>query len=169
MTMKPEILEAALEALRRGDSLTLDAVAREAGLTKPGVVHHFPTKEVLTMSVVEHLLDRWDEALQIRAGNNPSPIDRLRAYVEFTLLGDMDAADLALLAVPNLRDKLSALWVERMDVWFGDIRDPRLVVARLVADGAWIDRCLGLLPLDEDERMAAVALVNSLITEGINS
>ena len=46
---KPGILDAAFDVLRRGDTLTIAAVARDAGLTKPGVVHHFATKEVLMM------------------------------------------------------------------------------------------------------------------------
>ena len=45
MATKPEILDDAIEVLRRGEPFTIDAVAREAGLTKPGVVHHFETKE----------------------------------------------------------------------------------------------------------------------------
>lgn len=39
----------------------------------------------------------------------PGPADRLRAYAEHTLLRDMDAADLALLANPKLRDRLRAV------------------------------------------------------------
>ncbi|MCT2058407.1 TetR/AcrR family transcriptional regulator [Dietzia cinnamea] len=166
MATKPEILDAALDVLRSGVSLTLDAVAREAGLTKPGVVHHFATKEALSLAVLDHLLDRWEQELRARAGEDASAGDRLRAYAEHTLLGDMDAADLALLADPKLRDKLSARCSERMSEWFGDSRDPRLVAARLVADGAWIDRCLGLLDLDETERADTAALVASLIAEG---
>lgn len=165
MATRSEILDAALDVLRRGDTLTLDAVARAAGLTKPGVVHHFATKEVLALSVLDHLLDQWERELRARAGADGTPRDRLRAYVEHTLLGKMDAADLAVLADPKLRDTLSARWTERMNAWFGGSRDPRLAVARLVADGAWIDRCLGLLELDESERAATLALVTSLIDQ----
>lgn len=169
MTTKSEILDAALDVLRRGDTLTIDAVAREARLTKPGGVHHFATKEVLTLAVLDHLLDHWERELRERAGEDAEPGERLRAYVEHTLLGEMDAADLALLADAKLRGKLSARWTERMSVWFGDSRDPRLVVARMVADGAWIDRCLGLFALEESERAATAALVVSLIDQGAES
>lgn len=169
MATKSEILDAALEVLRGGDTLTIDAVAREAGLTKPGIVHHFATKEVLTLAVLDHLLDHWERELRERAGEDAGPGERLRAYVEHTLLGEMDAADLALLVDAKLRDKLSVRWTERMSVWFGDSRDPRLAVARLVADGAWIDRCLGLFDLAESERAATAALVTSLIDQAASS
>ena len=163
MATKHEILDSALDVLRVGEPLTIDAVARAAGLTKPGVVHHFSTKEVLTLAVLEHLLQKWELELRARAGEDSNAPERLRAYVEYTLLGDMDPADLALLADPRLRDKLSARWSERMTDWFGDSHSPHLAAARLIADGAWIDRCLGLLDLDETERSAVVDIALSLI------
>lgn len=158
MTTKPEILDSALEVLRSGGALTIDAVARAVGITKPGVVHHFPTRETLTVAVTEHLLDGWEAEIAARAGDRAEPVDRLRAYVEHTLLGEMDAADVALVADLRLREKLAALWSARMASWFGELDAPALVAARLVADGAWIDRSLGLLDLD-DARRAAVAHV----------
>ncbi|PCE43414.1 TetR family transcriptional regulator, partial [Acinetobacter baumannii] len=51
MANKNEILELAIAVLRRGEPLTLDAVAKEVGLTKAGLVHHFRTKEVLAEAV----------------------------------------------------------------------------------------------------------------------
>ena len=166
MTTKTDILDCAREVLRRGDSLTMDSVASEVDLTKAGVVHHFGSKEVLMLAVLDHLLDRWEGELNARAGDGAGPRERLRAYVEYTLLSDMDTSDLALLADPKLFDTLSNRWSERMDGWFGKMQDPRLVTARLVADGAWIDRCLDLLHVEEADRIATVELVNSLISEG---
>lgn len=36
MATKPEVFDSAIDVLRRGDALSIDAVARDAGLTKPG-------------------------------------------------------------------------------------------------------------------------------------
>ncbi len=169
MATKPEILDSALDVLRAGDPLTIDAVARVSGLTKPGVVHHFPTKERLTIAVLDHLLEKWEAELTRRAGGSVDALGRLRAYIEYTLMGDMDPADLALLTDPRLRDKLSTRWAERMNVWFGDSVAPRIVAARLIADGAWIDRCLGMLPLDDQQRAAVVDVALSLLPKDSNS
>ena len=57
MANKTEILDAALVALRQGETLTLDSVAAHAGLTKPGIAHLFKTKGALTVAVVERLMD----------------------------------------------------------------------------------------------------------------
>ncbi|MBD0322544.1 MAG: TetR family transcriptional regulator, partial [Aldersonia sp.] len=42
---RDRVLEAALDVLRDGESITLDSAARRVGMTKPGLMHHFPTKE----------------------------------------------------------------------------------------------------------------------------
>jgi len=168
VTTKPMLLDAALAVLRAGETLTIDAVAREAGMTKPGVVHHFATKEVLTLAVLEHQLDLWEAEILARAGADASAEDRLLAYVEHTLLGDMDTSDLVLLADPKLRHKLPERWADRMNTWFGHLDEPHLTAVRLIADGAWINRCLGLLDMDEEIRSATVALASELLQKGTN-
>lgn len=41
MATKEDLLDDAIAVIRRGEALTADAVARESGLTKPGVMYHF--------------------------------------------------------------------------------------------------------------------------------
>ncbi|MEU4364970.1 TetR family transcriptional regulator [Promicromonospora sp. NPDC023987] len=172
MATKLEILDAALLVLRQGEPLTIDAVARQAGLTKPGVVHHFATKEVLTVAVVDRLVDLWTAQLTERVPENASPQDRLRAYVDFSLTADLDPADLAVLSDVRLRDRLREQWTGRLAPWFGQAiaTDARgravLQAARLLADGAWFDRALGIVELDERERAAILAVGLRLIDEG---
>ncbi|SKC62354.1 TetR/AcrR family transcriptional regulator [Krasilnikoviella flava] len=174
MTTKPEILDAGLAALRHGEPLTLDAVARRAGLTKPGVVHHFPTKAALAVAVVDRLVDRWIADLESRAGETSStPQDRLRAYVDFALTADLDPSDLALLSDVRLCDRLVRQWTDRLHPWFGEelTSSPRgraaLHAVRLIADGAWFDRALGIVDLDEDERTRIIDVAHRLVDEAV--
>lgn len=172
MPTKIGLLDHAVEVLRRGDALTLDAVAREAGLTKPGVVHHFGTKEVLTVAVVNRIIDRWEADLHTRASADAEPIDKLRAYVDYALNGDFDSSDLALLADVNLRERLSALWAERLTPWLGSNIDTdpasraSLRAARLLADGAWFNAALGIPTVRDDERSVLRAIALQLVNEG---
>ncbi|WP_420181286.1 TetR/AcrR family transcriptional regulator [Paenarthrobacter sp. TA1.8] len=166
MLSKIEILDASLDVLRHGGPLTLDSVARAAGLTKAGLVHHFRTKEVLTVAVVDHLLDRWEHDLRLRLAED-SPTARTRAYVDWALTGALDAADLAVLIEPRLRGKLTALWEERMSPWFDDPTDPRVVAVRLMADGAWLNRSLGMLQLPAEGRNKVLALATKLLAEEV--
>ncbi|CAQ01815.1 TetR/AcrR family transcriptional regulator [Clavibacter sepedonicus] len=172
MSSPGEILEHATTVLRRGDSLTIDSVAREAGLTKPGVIHHFATKEVLVVSVVDHILDRWEADLRARVGESDGATARLRAYVDHALDGDFDLSDLAFLVDARICERLSRLWTARLGPWFGEdlagspTRRGALRAARLLADGAWFNASLGIPTADDDEREVVRRLAHDLIGRG---
>ncbi|MFF3748263.1 TetR/AcrR family transcriptional regulator [Streptomyces kronopolitis] len=76
------ILESAMELIaERGyRRTTLAAVAERAGLTQQGLLHHFPTKELLLVSVLE-ARDRWD--LASAAAASGSRTDTLAALVDY--------------------------------------------------------------------------------------
>ena len=168
MATKPEILDAALVALRRGGPLTLDSVAQEVGLTKPGIVHHFRTKSALTVAVVERLMDLWELDLTSRVDADADARARLRAYIDFAFTSDLDPSDLALLSDARLQQRLNELWVTRLAPWFGEsiTDDPAelasIRAARLLADGAWFDRALGTVDFTEADRAAILAIALQL-------
>ena len=165
-----DVLDSAIEVLRQGDSLTLDAVAAQAGLTKPGVVYHFKTKDILTAAVVDRVMDFWEEDLVGLAGDDPTPSQRLNAYLRYALLSDFDPSDLAFLADTRLRDVMIDQWKRRLDPWFGTdlgaspTERAAAKVARLIADGAWFDRSLGIVELTLEEREAVLASALDLIS-----
>lgn len=172
MLNKTALLDHAIEVLRRGDNLTIDAVAREAGLTKPGVVHHFGTKEGLTVAVLNRIVDRWETDLQSRAPAGATPVEKLRAYVDHALTGRFDPSDLAFLADTNLREQLSVLWAQRLTPWFGmdvdtdPIHRASLRAARLLADGAWLNDALDIPTVRDDERNDLHTLAMQLVDRG---
>ena len=49
------------------EKLTLEAVAKEAGVSKGGLLHHFPNKEALIMGMVEELTNDFFTNVQERA------------------------------------------------------------------------------------------------------
>jgi AcrR family transcriptional regulator len=89
---RERVLSAAVDIVARDGSshLTMDAVAAESGLSKGGVLYHFPSKETLLAAMLDHALagyeQRWqtnqeehdDSALQawIRAEQEESPAVR---------------------------------------------------------------------------------------------
>ena len=173
MPTRPEILDAAIAVLSRSEALTLDAVARETGLTKPGVIHHVGSKEGLTIAVVDRIVDLWEADLRERAGSEDAgPVDRLRAYVAHALRGDFESSDLALIADSRLRARLCEQWAQRLDPWFGFEVDnsatkrASLRAARLLADGAWFNSSLGISTMRDDEHEDLYALAMQLIEDG---
>lgn len=77
------ILDATMaEIAERGyRGTTLAAVAERVGLTQPGLLHHFPSKEHLLIGVLE-ARDRWDAAALL-ATSTDVRLSHLEQIVEF--------------------------------------------------------------------------------------
>lgn len=173
---KQEILDGALNLLRveGGGSITLDATAREAGLTKPGLMYHFPTKEALMLAVVDHVAERWERLLLGRLGRpleTASPHQRIRAYVEVSLDTRFDRADFAICSDAHYRAALTATWVRRIEPWITlpeslpDAVRGRLTAARLLADGYWTAAATDVLPVPDHDRAQLLGVAESLLAE----
>lgn len=172
MNSRTNILDGALTLLREGKTVSLESAAVEAGLTKPGLMHHFRTKQALMLALVDHAVDRWEREL---AGRLPASLaeastrDRAVAYLDWTLSGSFDTADLVMLADPRLRDQLTARWQERLTPWIGpDLDVPpevcaRYVAVRLLADGAWLADATGIFPMAPHERHHVRAVAMELL------
>lgn len=167
-----DILTTAVAMLRRGETISLESVAVAAGLTKPGLMYHFKTKEALMLGVVDRVAD--EQEVELRAAlddvDPASPWPRLTAYVRWMMSGSVDEADLAMMADPRLRDALMRRWEERMLPWtqVPDHVDAatraRLEGARLMSEGAWFADASGVMPLDPDVRPGVQALAEQLMT-----
>lgn len=57
------MLAAAEAHLGADGTLTLDSAARAAGVSKPGLMYHFPTKELLLTAVLERMTARCEEGM----------------------------------------------------------------------------------------------------------
>ncbi|MBL4627584.1 MAG: TetR family transcriptional regulator C-terminal domain-containing protein [Roseicyclus sp.] len=79
---RARVLEAALEVFSRAGfrGATLDAIAGEAGLSKPNLLYYFASKEDIHVTLLEGLVDRWlDPLREMRAEGDPQA--ELLAYV----------------------------------------------------------------------------------------
>lgn len=165
------VLDTAVGMLRRREQVSLDSVAAAAGLTKPGLMYHFKTKEALMLAIVDHVVDAEEAELARRMAQVESdcPWPRLVAYVHWMLSGDTDEADLAMLADPRLRDILMARWAERFTPWVAvpehvdAATRARLDGARYMAEGAWFADLSGVMAPDAARRTALVALADELL------
>jgi len=171
---RARILDRALELMSEGGTLSLDSVARGVGLSKPGLMYHFPTKQALMLALVDHVVDRWDAQLRRRLPGpfeQSTPRQRVLAYLDWSLSGEFDHSDLIALADPRLREPLRDRFAARMQPW---LRTPRrmpaaernrITAVRLVADGAWFADASGIVPLSPVERRAVRALAHRLLAE----
>jgi AcrR family transcriptional regulator len=83
---RESLLNAAGEVVLRSgaDALTLESVAKEAGVSKGGLLYHFPNKEALLTSMVTNLIAEFEQLLEIelvREGDLTAKGAWLRAYI----------------------------------------------------------------------------------------
>jgi AcrR family transcriptional regulator len=127
-------------------SVTVQAVAEAAGVTKGGLIHHFPSKQALIDAVFQEMLDTIDRDLDQRIAADPEPRGAFtRAYVEAvfaTALGS-NGGPWAPLSISMLADAdLRALWAGWFEARLARHKatdaDLPLAVVRLAADGVWL-------------------------------
>ena len=88
------LLEAAADALvEHGPRVSLDVVARQAGVSKGGLLHHFPSREALMLALSQHTADRWAATVDRHLDPADTAPGRLvRAHVRATLHDLADGA-----------------------------------------------------------------------------
>lgn len=156
-----------------GASLTIEAVAREAGVSKGGLLYHFPSKRALLSGMVEHMaIYRFERELELRRGSRPEvPGDWVRAYVEATFHPEDEERNLAmqsgLLAAaandPSLLEPLRERYGAFQQKAENDGIDPAVATAaRLAADGLWFLELLGLPAVSGDLRERVVEVLGDM-------
>ncbi|WP_332697240.1 TetR/AcrR family transcriptional regulator [Bosea sp. (in: a-proteobacteria)] len=149
---KSELLEAAGTIIARSgvEAMTFDRLAAETGVSKGGILYHFPDKERLLTALVEGIVALTDHAIAEAMQNEPEPIRTgrwLRAYIRtaFTNGDEFDRLLGVLIAAlppesPALAPLLAAdrRWLEAAC----DDGLPRglAIAIRLAVDGAFFTR-----------------------------
>ncbi len=157
--------------------LTLDAVAERAGVSKGGLLYHFPTKELLLQAMVDRQVRRIE---QVRQGAldrlPPGPGRELRACV--LLAGDsgldeerrLGSAMLAATANdPRLLAPFRDAHRRRLE-WLrgGDCADlpfDRSAIVALAVDGLCLLELLQISPYDETQRRHVIDGLHRLVDE----
>lgn len=131
---------AASEITRRegAAALTLDATAREAGLSKGGLLYHFPSKEALVRGMLEHHLDSFEKAL--RESGKPF----VQAYVEMGSCDGSGGLFRSLSAVLALYPELLETVRERSRRWYAQAGGVDALVALLATDGLFLADLIGM-------------------------
>ena len=172
-SQREPLLRATLDLVRAGGTVSLDSAARAGGVSKPGLMYHFPTKQALLEGLVDHLVDGYETDLQalLPQGMEPTPEARMQAYLEWATTYAHDAADLVMLTDPKLRIPMTARWAERFRPWtelppdLSPRRRARLNAVRLLADGCWYSDATNILPLSDEDRQGVLAEASLLLKE----
>jgi AcrR family transcriptional regulator len=144
--------------------MTLDAVAAKAGISKGGLLHHFPSKEALLEAMINRLIETRKESRNKIWGELPdSPTRGLKAYMLAALLRDKkyDRVGAPLLAPlahnPKLaepvREALGRIYAEIVS---SGVKFERAAVLALAADGLLMQETLSISPFTEEQRSRIV-------------
>lgn len=171
---KIELLKAAaLIVKEKGASqLTLEAVAKKAGVSKGGLLYHYPNKSTLLAAMVAHLIESFEKAIEHTIKQSEGKISWLEAYVILSF--DPDGSQLAesagiLAAVasdPSLLEPLleiNKIWQEKIEA---NGLDPIVAtIVRLAADGLWYTELFDVSPFSAEKRSQVLKALLALIKE----
>ncbi len=162
---KSRIIEAAEDVvLRHGVThLTLDAAAAQAGLSKGGVLYHFPTRDSLVAGMVDKIIEEFDRDVDRLLVHDQAAGCFTRAYIRATLAPSSlrpdreDRVGAALIAAAAAEPALlvplqqaAGRWQQRIEL---DGIDPVVAtVIRLAVDGLWMCDLFGMAPPSASRR-----------------
>ncbi len=114
---RSEILDAALRVVTAvgGADITYQSVAEEAGLTKAGLMYHFPTRDSMMIAVIEHVIERWQRELQEVLGvplEESTLQQRVRAFAAFAGEGGVKLGEFVVFSEAVRRPELSSPWLD---------------------------------------------------------
>lgn len=157
---RDQLLDAAEAVIGREGAagLTIDAVAKEMGITKGGVQYCFGTKDALIDAIFERWGKAYDSLFEAVAGKQPTPLTRVRAHAEATQRSDelssSKAAALmaALIQTPEHLEGSNQWYRSRLDGL--DLSAPegrRARLAFLAVEGAFMLRYFRLMDIGQEE------------------
>jgi AcrR family transcriptional regulator len=143
-TTRKSILEAASRVTARDGALnlTLEAVAKEAGVSKGGLLYHFPNKEALISSMIDEHLETWSQAVETAKDKEKGAFTR--AFVKTTVTPPEFETELSsgLLAAAALNPALLEPVKKHYTAWQKQIENDGInpvtaTLVRLAADGLY--------------------------------
>ncbi len=162
--VRQQLLEVAARlSLEKGPgNVTLDAISQAAGVSKGGLLHHFPNKLSLLDGLFDDLTEKFDRALSENMNADPEPRGRFtRAYLSvcFDPGGIEDGEGwtvltTALMSEPHLRERLRQWTEDRAEQHIGTDSSLEAVLVRYAVDGLWLADLLGAPVLEPAQRQA---------------
>jgi len=179
-TVRDRVLDAA-EALVSsvgGANLTLDAVAHKAGISKGGLLYHYPNKDSLLLAMIDRHVDRLDRRCALMQRDLPGELasSDLKAWI----LGNLspgpvhDATGAALFAAaacnPALLDGIRRRYAERVAQLTSLTDDfPLAAVIVLAVDGLMLGEALGMTPFTSEQRAQVVQQLLRLVEQAFGA
>ena len=155
--------------------MTLDAVAAKAGVSKGGLLYHFPTKVALLEAMIARRIMIREESRKRACSELPDgPTREVKGYVLSALFRDQSADRigapiLAALAhnpklVEPVREAIRKLYAGFIS---SGAKFEQAAIIALAADGLWLQEILSISPFSKEQRNNVIEELLRLADEGI--
>lgn len=154
---RDKVLDAAEAVVTRAGAagLTIDAVAREAGITKGGVQYAFGSKENLIRAMIRRWGDTFEEEVMAFAGEDSNPETVILGHIEASRRDDNDEASrsavmmTALLQEPDQVAESREWYNSRLDgLDLSSTRARNARLAFLASEGVFFLKSFNLIDFD---------------------
>lgn len=167
---RDRIVETALRVVAVSPEASLTEIAEAAGVTKQGLLYHFPDRQALREAMLALIFRRWEQEMERILGcalDAASPGERISAYARLAARGTVVEGESVVYAEIVYRSEDLSwydAWVRR---WFFDDATDRQPPARLAAwvaaNGLWSVMTSGKLRLDDDDVRGILAEIDRLV------
>lgn len=155
--------------------MTLDAVAAKAGVSKGGLLYHFPTKVALLEAMISRRIKIREESRKRACSKLPDgPTREVKGYVLSALFRDQSADRigapiLAALAhnpklVEPVREAIRKLYAGFVS---SGAKFEQAAIIALAADGLWLQEILSISPFSKEQRNNVIEELLRLADEEI--
>lgn len=174
---RTRILDAALRVINRDGvrAVTYESVAAESGLTRGGLLYHFPSREALLQGIDEHLVQGWEASLEAVLGKSADQATALERYTTFVRVSAQSAtrAELMFMLESVAPTTGENPWAAVMARWApapppvggADAAALDDFIARLAADGLWIYEAMYAGQLDPALRRQIAERIAGLLAK----
>lgn len=141
--------------------LTIEAAAVQAGVSKGGLLYHFPSKDALVAGMVKYIMQNYIDNIEQNAEQDILQYGKwTRSFIKgtFEQSNPDKHMDAALMAAATINPDLLKPIQDAYKQWQDHIEDDNgldpinATIFRLAVDGLWFSEIFDLAPLEDDHR-----------------
>ncbi|RUP08019.1 TetR/AcrR family transcriptional regulator [Hyphomicrobium sp.] len=153
---------------------TLEAISQRAGVSKGGLLHHFPTKQALIVALIDKLLDDLSTGVESYIAKDPDPAGRFtRAYLLASLeiqkspnAEHWNTLGIMLATEPEMRARYLS-WLSEQILRHGKSEETiECLIVRMAADGVWFSAAVGIDIVQRRQQKQFVETLNRMTRSG---
>ncbi|WP_054703563.1 TetR/AcrR family transcriptional regulator [Bacillus sp. JCM 19041] len=167
MSKKQSILLAAYRIVETKNiqELTLDEVAKQAGVSKGGLLYHFPSKEALLKGMIGGVTEGWEELLEHKKEDLSFAMRYYLASFKATDDPNFASLNTTMVAARTYQSDLLQPLQRKFKEWHTELESEvgeEALLIRLICNGLWFSDLFGLEPITETQKQQLTKIVKKM-------